>query len=690
MHVGIAHGDLVGIPTVPYQESDSPGFDLSNVQNIIVDAQYADHQDNNGLTLIPPTLLEFANTFAEDLADTFGIEAAVKEGSKDESDGIFLTIGDKGDYMDVAGRETSEGYTLTTDESGLVIAGASPLGAWWGTRTVLQQAVLSGNTTVPSGSGVDAPGWGTRGMMIDCARHFYPKEWIIDMCSYMSFFKQNAFHLHLSDNQIVDDYSLEVYEDIYARFRLLSDSEEVAGLNNHPNESFTRDDFEEIQSKCAARGVAILPEIEAPGHALPIVQWQPQIGFEGDMSLLNISHPDTIPVMKTIWREFLPWFHSKIVSIGADEYTGPIHEYKSFVNEMNEFIVEESDKEVRIWGTFPPDENSTRIEVPTDVLIQHWSFSFDNPLKDYINNGYRVINTDEMYYVVMKFGAYGRGVDLNKVFNGDPKGGAWYPNIFDTEDASNNSPREEPLIQGAMSPIWNDHGVNSSTYSEAYYVWRESIPALADKHWGGNLTVDQFESVFLELNRNVPDQNLERRIPSEDDTIFQYEFKNQDSETVKDLSHNGYDGTTTCESDGSSLEITPDCSLTTPWSSKGRNYTLTLSLKVDELADPTKTTLVTGSDSVLMLTPNITLFAAGFHYRLDSSIPLGEWVTLEIIGRGAQTFAVITGSDGKRGEEEEFVITATDVRAAMAIEAPIKEVGEWTGQLKGFELTSVA
>lgn len=678
----------MGIPTVPYEVTDGAAFPLSNVKNIIVDQQFADSKDNDGLTLIPPTLLEFAKTFAEDLEEVFEIKAAVKEGAEAEANSIFLTIGESGDYLDVAGRETHEGYTLKTDDSGITITGASSLGTWWGTRTVLQQAILSEDNSVPAGSGVDAPGWGTRGMMIDCARRFYPKEWLLGMCSYMSFFKQNTFQLHLSDNQIVDDYSSEVFESIPANFRLWSDSEAVAGLNKYKNESFNREDFEEIQTKCAARGVAILPEIEAPGHALPIVQWKPQLAYGDDHSLLNISHPDTMPAMQTIWREFLPWFHSKIVSIGADEYTGPARDYKEFVNELNEFIVKESGKQVRIWGTFPPDEETADVEIPNDVLIQHWSWSFDDPIRDYINNDYKVINTDEMYYVVMKYGAYNREIPLDTVFGGNPDGGPWYPHVFDAKNASNNSPRDEPLIMGAITPIWNDHGVNSSTYSEAYYVWRQGLPALADKHWGGELTREEFDSIFLSLNQKVPNQDFERVIPSDGETVFEYDFASV-SGTVKDKSPNEYDAETTCEAKGSALAITPDCALTTPFGSKGRNYTLTLDLKVDSVSSEDNATLVKGRDSDLMLTPNLTLFASGFHYRLDSGIPLGEEVTLEIIGRGAHTFAVMT-QGGKRGEEMEFVITATDVEGPMAIEAPIKEVGGWTGELKGFKLTNTA
>lgn len=685
----------MGIPTTPYHQSDNQVYLVHGIKNIVVDERFTSHRDTTGVTLIPPSLHDFATTFAEDLKDSIGIEAAVVEDSKRGDDTIFLTLGDDREYLDAAGRRTAEGYTITTDKSGIVIAGASPLGVWWGTRTLLQQAALHDGAAMPIGTGADAPGWGTRGMMLDCGRHFYPKDFIVDMCSYMSYFKQNTFHLHLSDNIVGVKYTRDAFKDIYARFRLSSDGSAVRGLNNHPNESYTRSDFEEIQRKCAARGVAILPELEAPGHALSIVQWRPQIGYNGDMSLLNISHPDTIPTMKTIWKEFLPWFHSKVVSIGADEYDGPADEYKEFVNVMDAFIAEESGKSIRIWGTFPPKKGSNP-EVFQNVSIQHWSFSYDNPLNDYIGNNYSVLNTDDTWYIVSKAGGYSRTIDISKTFHGNPTNkGPWYPYIFNVNKAADNPAREEPLVQGAIAALWNDRGANTSVYSEAYYAWRDGIPALADKQWGGDLTEDRFADVFTKLHPHIPAQNLERAIPSEVSTIFKYDLSRQWSSKVRDLSPNGYNAVTSCKWTGSSLKITPDCSLATPWGSKGRNYTLSLSLKVDRLASPTDTTLITGSDSALVLTPSIALFASGNYYRLNSTIPLGQWVHLEIRGRGDRTFAVVASpSGGTPGEEQEFLakigMGTGFAWAPMAIEAPIQKVTGWTGEFRGLSLTNEA
>ena len=42
--------------------------------------------------------------------------------------------------------------------------------------------------------------------------------------------------------------------------------------------------------------------------------------MSSDYTLLNITHPETILAVKTVWKVFLPWFHSRTVSIGADEY----------------------------------------------------------------------------------------------------------------------------------------------------------------------------------------------------------------------------------------------------------------------------------------------------------------------------------------------------------------------------------
>lgn len=688
-----------GIPTVSFAKTHGQ-LHLNEIKNIVVDSQYAELVNTHGETLIPPSLRDFAETFAQDLKG-LGVNISTQVGGSASNASIFLTLGDPSDYLDVAGRESAEGYSLSVSSSGIGITGASPLGAWWGTRTVLQQALL-GNGSIPYGSVEDTPGWGTRGMMLDAGRHYYPPDFLIEMCAYMSFFKQNTFQVHLSDNLYnnLDIYSRERSLDLYARFRLWSDDDAVAGLNKHKNESYTREQFDEVQSACAARGVTILPEIEAPGHALVFVQWKPELGLESDLSLLNISNPETIPTMKTVWSTFLPWFQSKTVHIGADEYTAEVNDYNIFVNAMADHIHTEANKSIRIWGTFPPNYTDPEyINIYKNVSVQHWEFFEDNPLYDYIQNNYTVLNSDDTYYVVNKWsGSYPQQVNVSATFIGNPNtgGGHWYPYVFDTRNSSNNPSRDEPLVLGEVAPLWNDYGPNATVYSEAFYAWRRGIPALADKQWGGNMTAAEFDGILEVFQSRIPGQNLERRIPSATSTILDYSFNKSygDQSIVRDVSGNGYDGTSDCSrTDQGSLHMDA-CTLSTPLNSKGRDYTLTLSLVLSSLDSPTDATLISGRDSSLMLTPNITLFQGGNHYRLNTSLPLNRPVDLHIIGRGNQTFAKVNN-----GTEEEF-LTKMGINGArfqwgpMAIEAPVHQLGGedagWRGELFALRLKSVA
>jgi hexosaminidase len=696
----------VGIPTVP----SVGGVDelrLSGLETIIVDSRYADSVDEKGQTLIPPTLRKFAQTFSDDLT-SIGINTSV-EVNEYTSNAIFLTIGDPSQYHDAAGRTTSEGYTLSVSSSGINITGASPLGVWWATRTILQQAIAS-NGSISHGQAVDSPGWATRGMMLDAGRHYYPPEFLTEMCAYMSFFKQNTFHLHVSDNLYnnVGIYGRERSLELYARFRLWSTSPDVAGLNKYKNESYTKEQFDNIQSSCAARGVTIIPEIEAPGHALVFVQWKPELGLTDDLSLLNVSNPDTIPTMQTVWSTFLPWFQSKTVHIGADEYTAEVNDYNIFVNAMADHIFSASGKRTRIWGTFPPKYNVSGYDnIYQNVSVQHWEFFEDNPLYDYIKNNYSVLNSDDTFYVVNKWsGSYPQAVNISRTFSGNPAGGGyWYPYVFDTHNSSNNPSAGEALVLGAVAPLWNDYGANASVYSEAYYAWKEGIPALADKQWGGNLSFLEFEPLLAKFLPLIPGQNLERRIRSSTPKILEFAFnasstglRTQSNTTslVSDYSGNGYDGTTDCTRslNGSALLMSDECSLVSPLGSKGRDYTLTVTLSISSLTKPTNATLISGTDSALLLTPNITFLAGGEYFRLNSTLPLGKRVGLAIMGRGNRTFAQLDG-----GEEEEFS-TKMGINGErfqwgiMAFEAPLREIGGkgagWKGELYGMKLVDGA
>ncbi|ETS03312.1 glycoside hydrolase [Trichoderma reesei RUT C-30] len=694
----LARAQLLGIPTVPFDISSDQTFDLSKVHAVVVDIAHSSTRNEDGLTLIPPTLWGFAETFRNDLAG-IGINTVLLPGSNAIRDSIYLTLDhDKAQFLNAAGNKTSEGYRLTVTSTGVTVSGASPLGAWWGTRTILQQALIN-DKKLKLGTGIDSPGWSERGMMLDVGRHYYPAEFLAEMCSYLSFFKQNVFHLHLSDH-VWDPAKLGSHElalQLYAAFRVGSADPEVAGLARPVNETYSPSEFDKLQQSCARRGVTILPELESPGHSMATTDWRPEIAL-ADFSMLNLSHPETLPTVKSYWKAVINNFHSKVVHIGADEYDSNfINEYSTFVNEMSAYIRSISGKSTRIWGTFPPSSAPGAVNVDKDVTIQHWQIGQDNGLFDFIDKGYSIVNSDDYFYLDLKYSdgnVYPKELDIQRVFHGAPDGSAFAPNILDNANATNNPPRDSPNVLGHLAVVWNDWGPNASTYHEAYYMVRNGLPALADKQWGGSLQEKDYASLFATLQPAVPDQNLDQRIPSKGSTIVSYSFGRGSllsAVAVLDGSGNNYHGhlKNGAYVSGGALQLNGrGAHLRTPLTSKGRNYTLSFSV----LPKAHGGTLFSGPDSSFLngngTSTKLMLVSHNIAYPVNLTLPLNEWSDVTVQGIGPQTFISV----GKQRQEVTILMGIWGgymQEGPMAIEAPIQTIGQgFNGQMKDIKLSS--
>ncbi|KAL7948048.1 glycoside hydrolase superfamily [Trichoderma barbatum] len=698
--VSLAGAELLGIPTVPFTITSDRTYDLRNVHAIVVDLAHSSARDQDGLTLIPPTLWEFAETFRDDLAG-IGINTILLPGLKPISNAIYLTLdSDKSKFVNAAGNKTSEGYRLSVTSSGITVSGASPLGAWWGTRTVLQQALIN-NKKMKLGTGVDSPGWSERGMMLDVGRHYYPADFLAEMCSYLSFFKQNVFHLHLSDH-VWDPAKLSSHElalQLYAAFRVDSTDPAVAGLARPANETYSPSVFDNLQQKCARRGVTILPELESPGHSMATTDWRPEIALS-DFSMLNLSHPDTLPTVKSYWKAVINNFHSKVVHIGADEYDKNfINEYSAFVNDMSAYIRSISGKITRIWGTFPPSSAPGSINVNKDVTIQHWQIGQDNGLFDFIEKGYNILNSNDYFYLDLKYSyddVYPKELDIQRVFHGAPDGTAFAPNILDNANATNNPPRNNPNVLGHLAVVWNDWGPNASTYHEAYYMVRNGLPALADKQWGGSLQEKDYAGLFATLQPAVPGQNLDQRIASKGSTIVSYNFGRGgllSAVAVLDASGNNYHGhlENGAYVSGGALQLNGrGAHLKTPLTSKGRNYTLSFSV----LPKSHGGALFSGPGSSFLngngTSTNLMLVSHNIAYPVNLTLPLNKWSDVTVQGIGPQTFISV----GKQRQEVTVLMGIWGgfmKEGAMAIEAPLQIIGQGiNGQMKDIKLSSDA
>ncbi|KAI2622289.1 glycoside hydrolase family 20 protein [Xylaria nigripes] len=502
----------------------------------------ASHRDTGGLTLIPPTGLEFARVFVEDLSEASGKQwtlEVIPPGRSKHVSGIVLQQyhGNPASFSYENGEQTEEGYELDIGNGRAVISGSGARGMWWGTRTLLQHLMLSNWTSLPPSRLTDAPAYATRGFMLDAGRKWYASSYLKDLCTYASFFKMSEFHYHTSDNYPLSRGHNETWYDVYSQWSLRPESEELQPLIQRRNETLSRDEFEDLQRHCAARGITIIPEIEAPGHCLSITKWKPELALTSK-DLLNLTHPDSIPTVKRIWQEYLPWFQTKEVHIGADEYDASLaDDYILFVNEMSNFIRQASGKSIRIWGTYEP---SNDLQINDDIIIQHWQYGQSDPVLLQAN-GYDVINSEDWWaylsikndHVPVSPAPYPVFFNETRILNfANCKGWQWQPALFNPINVTEQLPVGAKGNKGAILAAWNDNGPDASTQLEAYYAIRRGIPLVAARAWSGSRglvidpeTVD--ESIAFLASR-APSQNLDRRLPNDAGEISWVRKKSDD------------------------------------------------------------------------------------------------------------------------------------------------------------------
>ena len=92
-------------------------------------------------------------------------------GSEPDTKSIVLNIDD-----DI---ENHEGYTLEVNADRVEIEGQTPNGVFYGVQTLRKSIPVGTGATdilLPAGEVKDAPRFGYRGFMLDCARHFFPVD----------------------------------------------------------------------------------------------------------------------------------------------------------------------------------------------------------------------------------------------------------------------------------------------------------------------------------------------------------------------------------------------------------------------------------------------------------------------------------------------------------------------------------
>lgn len=244
-------------------------------------------------------------------------------------------------------RLAPEAYRLGIRADGVEIRGGGPAGVFWGAQTLRQllgpAAFRRARIDPGAVSGLaertveDAPRFGWRGLMLDVARHFMPKEDVLRQLDLMAAHKLNVLHLHLTDDQ---GWRVEI-----TRYPRLTEVGSWRPRTKHghrlsdlwsdtPHGGFyTRDDLREIVAYAAGRHITVVPEIDIPGHSQAAIAAYPELGNTDvvDTTALgvwddwgvsrNVLAPTegTLRFYEGVLEELLELFPSQFVHIGGDE-----------------------------------------------------------------------------------------------------------------------------------------------------------------------------------------------------------------------------------------------------------------------------------------------------------------------------------------------------------------------------------
>ncbi|KGY12333.1 beta-hexosaminidase [Vibrio tubiashii] len=227
-------------------------------------------------------------------------------------------------------------YQLTVSASGVRFEAGSRSGFVHASATFLQLVKQDEqqNLTVPYIKVVDAPRFKYRGMMLDCARHFYSVERVKRLINQLAHYKFNTFHWHLTDDEgwRLEIKALPALTEVGSYRGTGTQLEpQFSHLANVYGGYYSQEEVKEVIAYAEERGINIIPEIDIPGHCRAAIKSLPELLQDPDdrSQFRSIQHYNdnvlspalkgTYQFLDLVLEEVAELFPSPWVHIGADE-----------------------------------------------------------------------------------------------------------------------------------------------------------------------------------------------------------------------------------------------------------------------------------------------------------------------------------------------------------------------------------
>ncbi|CAO3649688.1 unnamed protein product [Cunninghamella blakesleeana] len=393
--------------------------------------------------------------------------------------------------------KTDEAYELNINQNGMIqIQANNVFGALHALETlsqIIQWYPDLRRFVIPNApwSIRDYPKYAYRSVMLDTNRHYYDVNDIKKVIETMSWNKFNVFHWHMLDATSFP-YVSKAYPELAEK-----------GAYS-PVHVYTDKQIKDIVQFAKYRGIRVIPEIEAPGHAtawgygipeiVSCLNLNPYFGYtvQPPTGQLNIANKKTKEVVNTIIDEFTELFPDAYFHASGDEVVMKCWEDDQNVQDhikqnknmtlqslFNDFVLDmqnhirSKNKTVIAWQETVLEYNLT---LPKDTIIQVWVGS--EGVKAATEKGYHtIVSSSDYWYLDVGFGR----PRSNPYPNVAGAGFNHWNRMYSYDMRANLTKEEADLIIGADIPLWGELADKTNFESR---IWPRAS-TVAERLWSG-------------------------------------------------------------------------------------------------------------------------------------------------------------------------------------------------------------
>ncbi len=413
----------------------------------------------------------------------------------------------------------SEAYRLEITPKKITIEASDLKGFFYALQSIRQllppaiesNAVASGTGwVVPAITITDEPRFGYRGLMVDVARFFIPKENLLRIIDCMGMLKLNALHLHLVDD---NGWRIEI-----KKYPLLTEigsrrvdrpgkvfperRNQRQGEQTVEKGFYTQDDIREIVAYAAARRIEVIPEIEMPAHsnaalaAYPLLACPVVDKYIGVLPGLGGNHADIIfcagndsvfTFLQDVIDEVVELFPSRYIHLGGDEARKthweqcPLCQARMkkeglqneedlqgyFMARMGKYV-QSKGREVMGW------DELTNTQIPEGAIIFGWQGYGQAALKA-AKQGHRFVMTPARVLYLIRYQGPQWFEPLTYFGNNTLK------DVYDYEPVERNwTPQMRSLLMGIQGSLWTEF---CNKPEEVEYLIFPRLAAVAEGAW---------------------------------------------------------------------------------------------------------------------------------------------------------------------------------------------------------------